>query len=343
MDIDLQDPPDLIEPFVERWREGYDIVYGIRAARTSDTAAKRLSAGWFYWAFNSMSPVRIPANVGDFRLVDRRAVEVLRQLPERNRFMKGLFAWVGFKQIGVPYVRPRRPHGESTNSFLRNLGWARRAIVSFSYGPLDLITWLALATVGLTMLAIIVQVSLRIAAPDLVPRGLTTIILVVLFVSGIQLLCLAIIGEIGTAGALLRDRMRDLVRNNPHAAKAVSVLVNNIIGSGIIARAASGNDKLDAQATALWEAWSARCDADGQLDFLGIQTLACRQMVEAGEVLIRRRPRRASDGLDVPLQLQLLEADMLDAGRNGDLVDGGRIVQGVEFNGLGQQIGRAHV
>ena len=143
--------------------------------------------------------------------------------------------------------------------------------------------------------------------------------------------------EIGIAGALLRDRMRDLVRNNPHAAKAVSVLVNNIIGSGIIARAASGNDKLDAQATALWEAWSARCDADGQLDFLGIQTLACRQMVEAGEVLIRRRPHRASDGLDVPLQLQLLEADMLDASRNGDLVDGGRIVQGVEFNGLGQR------
>lgn len=143
--------------------------------------------------------------------------------------------------------------------------------------------------------------------------------------------------EIGTAGALLRDRMRDLVRNNPHAAKAVSVLVNNIIGSGIIARAASGNAKLDAQATALWEAWSVRCDADGQLDFLGIQTLACRQMVEAGEVLIRRRPRRASDGLDVPLQLQLLEADMLDASRNGDLVDGGRIVQGVEFNGIGQR------
>ncbi|MFM8354075.1 MAG: phage portal protein, partial [Gammaproteobacteria bacterium] len=143
--------------------------------------------------------------------------------------------------------------------------------------------------------------------------------------------------EIGTAGALLRDRMRDLVRNNPHAAKAVSVLVNNIIGSGIIARAASGNEKLDAQTTALWEAWSARCDADGQLDFLGIQTLACRQMVEAGEVLIRRRPRRVSDGLDVPLQLQLLEADMLDASRNGDLVDGGRIVQGVEFNSIGQR------
>jgi glycosyltransferase involved in cell wall biosynthesis len=89
MDIDLQDPPDLFGPFIERWREGYDIVYGVRSARTWDTATKRISASWFYWAFNTMSPVRIPANVGDFRLVDRRAIEVLRQLPERNRFMKG--------------------------------------------------------------------------------------------------------------------------------------------------------------------------------------------------------------------------------------------------------------
>ena len=96
MDIDLQDPPDLFGPFIERWREGYDIVYGVRQPRAWDTMSKRLSASWFYWAFNRMSPVRIPANVGDFRLVDRRAVEVLRQLPERNRFMKGLFAWVGF-------------------------------------------------------------------------------------------------------------------------------------------------------------------------------------------------------------------------------------------------------
>lgn len=143
--------------------------------------------------------------------------------------------------------------------------------------------------------------------------------------------------EIAAAGGLLRDRMRDLVRNNPHAAKAVSVLVNNLIGSGIIPRAASGNGKLDAQATALWDAWSVRCDADGQLDFLGLQTLACRQMVEAGEVLIRRQPRRPGDGLDVPLQLQILEADMLDAGRNAELVDGGRIVQGVEFDRLGRR------
>ena len=102
MDIDLQDPPALIEPFMARWREGYDIVYGVRTQRTWDTTAKRVSASWFYRVFNSMSPVRIPENVGDFRLVDRRAVEVLRQLPERNRFMKGLFAWVGFTASACP-------------------------------------------------------------------------------------------------------------------------------------------------------------------------------------------------------------------------------------------------
>jgi lambda family phage portal protein len=143
--------------------------------------------------------------------------------------------------------------------------------------------------------------------------------------------------EIATAGALLRDRTRDLVRNNPHAAKAVSVLVNNIVGAGIMPRAASGNETLDRQADHLWETWSAQCDADGQLDFYGLQTLACREMIEAGEALIRRRPRRVSDGLDVPLQLQVIEADLLDASRNGEMRDGGRIVQGVEFDAIGRR------
>ena len=194
LDGDLQDPPELIEEFAARWRDGYEVVYGERTDREAPLLM-RVFYKLFYRVFRAMSYVRIPLDAGDFSLLDRKVIDALNALPESNRFLRGLRAWVGFKQIGVPYVRPRRPHGESTNSFLRNLGWARRAIVSFSYGPLDLITWLALATVGLTMLAIIVQVSLRIAAPDLVPRGLTTIILVVLFVSGIQLLCLAIIGS----------------------------------------------------------------------------------------------------------------------------------------------------
>nr|WP_284694337.1 phage portal protein [Rhodoplanes serenus] len=145
--------------------------------------------------------------------------------------------------------------------------------------------------------------------------------------------------EIAVAGELLRDRMRDLVRNNPHAAKAVSVLVNNIVGAGIIPRAATGDEKLDGVVNGLWEAWVRQCDADGQLDLFGLQTLACRQMIEAGEVLVRRRPRRPSDGLVVPLQIQLLEADLLDATRHGDLVDGGRIVQGIEFDAIGRRRG----
>ena len=142
--------------------------------------------------------------------------------------------------------------------------------------------------------------------------------------------------EIGVAGALLRDRMRDLVRNNPHAAKAVAVLVNNIIGAGIMPRAASGDDKLDRKVDALFERWTADCDADGQLDFYGLQTLICREMVEAGEVLVRRRQRRASDGLPVPLQLQVLEADFLDATKSGAL-GAGRLVQGIEFDPVGKR------
>ena len=102
MDIDLQDPPDADRPFIERWREGYDIVYGVRQRAPATPRPSASRRGWFYRAFNSMSPMRIPANVGDFRLIDRRAVEVLRRLPERNRFMKGLFAWVGFKRSACP-------------------------------------------------------------------------------------------------------------------------------------------------------------------------------------------------------------------------------------------------
>jgi len=142
--------------------------------------------------------------------------------------------------------------------------------------------------------------------------------------------------EIATAGALLRDRMRDLVRNNPHAAKAVAVLVNNIVGAGIMPRAASGDDRLDRTVNELWEAWARNCDADGQLDFYGLQTLICREMVEAGEVLVRRRPRRAEDGLAVPVQVQVLEADFLDATRNGE-VGSGHAVQGVEFDTIGRR------
>lgn len=111
IDVDLQDTPEIIVQFMEYWRQGYDMVYGLRASRESDSFGKRVSAQWFYKIFNRFSTIKIPENVGDFRLFDRRVANVIRQFPERNRFMKGLFAWVGFKSIGVPYSRPELGEG----------------------------------------------------------------------------------------------------------------------------------------------------------------------------------------------------------------------------------------
>ena len=157
LDGDLQDPPELIESFYQKWREGYDVVYGERVQREA-TWFLQIAYKAFYRLFRSASYVPIPLDAGDFSLIDRRVVDALNSLPENNRFMRGLRAWVGYRQTGVPYVRPERMFGRTTNSLLRNLGWARKAILSFSYAPLDLITWLALATVGFSFLAIVVQV-----------------------------------------------------------------------------------------------------------------------------------------------------------------------------------------
>lgn len=144
-------------------------------------------------------------------------------------------------------------------------------------------------------------------------------------------------GEIASGASRLRDRMRDLTRNNPHAAKAVAVLVNNIVGAGIRPRAATGTDALDNRINELWEAWAARSDADGLADFHGLTTLAVREMIEGGDVFLRRRIRRTEDKLPVPLQLQLLEADHLDDTKIGALADGGRIVRGIEYDAIGRR------
>lgn len=194
MDGDLQDPPELIEHFNQKWQEGYDVVYGVRIKREATTFLK-VAYKAFYRVFRAASYVPMPVDAGDFSLIDRRVVEVLNSLPENNRFLRGLRAWVGFKQTGVPYVRPERMFGRTTNSLLNNLGWARKAIFSFSYAPLDLITWLALVTVGLSAVAILVQIAFRILYPALVQSGFTTLIILILFMGGVQLLCLAIIGS----------------------------------------------------------------------------------------------------------------------------------------------------
>jgi len=194
LDGDLQDPPELIEPFFQKWQEGYDVVYGIRVKRDA-TLFLQIAYKAFYRLFRAASYVPMPLDAGDFSLLDRRVVAALNNLPESNRFLRGLRTWVGFKQTGVPYVRPERVFGRTTNSLLKNLGWARQAIFSFSYAPLDLITFLAFATVVASFLTIVYQITLRILRPELTPSGFTTLIVLILFIGGIQLLCLSIIGS----------------------------------------------------------------------------------------------------------------------------------------------------
>lgn len=194
MDGDLQDPPELISAFVDKWREGYDVVYGERVEREA-SRGMRLAYKLFYRGFRKASYLDVPLDAGDFGLLDRRVVDALNQLPEKHRFIRGLRTWVGFQQTGVPYVRPERLFGQTTNSVVKNLGWARRAIFSFSYAPINFMAWLAMATVGLSLLGMVVQFGLRIAYPSAAPKGVTTLLMVILFMGGIQFLCLSIIGS----------------------------------------------------------------------------------------------------------------------------------------------------
>lgn len=194
LDGDLQDPPELIPELVERWQEGYEVVYGDRVTREGSTVMNAARKA-FYRVFQRLSYVKMPVDAGDFSLIDRRAVDAINALPESHRFVRGLRAFVGFRQIGVPYERPERLFGKSSNNFIANMGWARRAIVSFSYAPLDLMGWLAFFTTGIAVLAGLVQIVLKIVLPDAAPEGYTTLIVVVLFIGGVQLMCFSVIGS----------------------------------------------------------------------------------------------------------------------------------------------------
>jgi dolichol-phosphate mannosyltransferase len=193
LDGDLQDPPEMIEAFYHKWREGYQVVYGNRVRRETNLSMQFLYKA-FYRIFSRVAYVRIPLDAGDFSLIDRSVVDTLNSLPENNRFLRGLRAWVGYRQIGVPYIRPERMFGRTTNSFIKNLGWARKAILSFSYFPLEIITWLSLIMVVLSLIGITAQILLRLLIPSVTPSGFTTLIILILLMGGIQLLCLSIIG-----------------------------------------------------------------------------------------------------------------------------------------------------
>ena len=196
MDVDLQDPPSLILEFVRLWQdEGYDTVYGVRTDRNADTAMKRLTAGGFYRLFNAVSTTtRIPENAGDFRLMDRRVVEVIKQLPERNRFMKGLFAWAGFNSIGVPYERPARVAGETKFNYWKLWNFALDGFFSFSSWPLRVWSYVGAGVALLSFLYILVIITKVIFFGIDMP-GYASLMSVILFLGGMQLISIGVLGE----------------------------------------------------------------------------------------------------------------------------------------------------
>lgn len=194
MDVDMQDPPELLIEMVARWREGYDVVYGRRVQRTSDSALKRMTARRFYQFFNRISDAPIPDNVGDFRLMDRSVVEALKRLPERVRFMKGLFSWVGFKSIAVDYERPARFAGQTKFRYWRLWNFALDGITSFSTVPLRIWTYVGtlIAAIAFVYGSFIILRTLIMGVD--VP-GYASLLAVMLFIGGVQLIGLGILGE----------------------------------------------------------------------------------------------------------------------------------------------------
>ena len=193
MDGDLQDPPELIIDFYSEWKKGNDVVYGIRYNRE---ASRLLNFFYrlFYRIFNKISYVNIPLDAGDFSLMDRQVVDAINSIPETERFIRGLRAWVGFSQIGVPYKRPERMFGKSTNNFRRNINWAKKGIFSFSFVPLEIISYLSYVVVLFSFIAISYY-TFYYFYMQTAPQGWTTITLLILFLGGIQLLSLSFISE----------------------------------------------------------------------------------------------------------------------------------------------------
>jgi glycosyltransferase involved in cell wall biosynthesis len=194
MDADLQHPPELIPDFLAKWREGYDVVYGVRQQRTGQSALSRLLAKSFYWLFDKLSDVPLPREVGDFRLLDRKVVDVINDMPERTRFMKGIFAWVGFRQIGVPYAQEERLHGKSKWGSMKLLSFAFDGLIAFSDYPLRIWALVGSIISGFAFFYIVVRLIKTLVFGIDVP-GYESIIVTILFLGGVQLITLGIIGH----------------------------------------------------------------------------------------------------------------------------------------------------
>jgi len=193
IDADLQDPPELIPTMVDHWQAGSDVVYAVRRERDGETAFKLATASGFYRLFNKLTQVDLEPNSGDFRLLDRRALDALLSMTERSRFLRGMTVWVGFRQTAIPYERDARHAGETKYTLRKMLRFSLDAIASFSHLPLQLATYVGLLSAGLAFIAIPVVVGLRIAGSYL--PGFGSITIAILLLGGIQLIALGVIGE----------------------------------------------------------------------------------------------------------------------------------------------------
>lgn len=194
LDGDLQDPPELIEAFHVKWNEGYDVIYGTRVKREMPWHWGLMYKA-FYRIFSAFSYVPIPLDAGDFSLMDRRVVTWILSCPERDVFMRGLRAYVGFKQTGVKYIRPERMFGESTNSFLKNLGWAKKGIFSFSDAPLAMLTSTGIVLFSISTLMAVTFALLKIFFPDIAPKGTTTLLIFILLFGSFNLFAIGLVGN----------------------------------------------------------------------------------------------------------------------------------------------------
>ena len=193
LDADLQDPPELIPEMLQEWSEGYDVVYGQRRKRAGESTSKKFFAFAFYRIFEKIAGLKVPRDTGDFRLMDRRAVDALQSLRERHRFVRGMVSWIGYHQKAVQYDRPERFAGVTKYPFRKSLFLAIDAITSFTYAPLRLASYLGLATSALAFLYIVVVVALKLVGISF--PGYTSIMAAILLLGGVQLTVLGILGE----------------------------------------------------------------------------------------------------------------------------------------------------
>ena len=208
IDADLQDPPEVVLEMIQKWKEGYEVVYGVRSSRDGETWFKRVTASAFYRIINRITGIKIPVDTGDFRLMDRLVVNSVLQMPEHNRFLRGMVTWVGYKQTGIYYERQARFAGETKFTVRRMTRFAMDAITGFSYFPLQLATYFGFITAVISALAIILVILLRLFTPGEALLGQATTLVTVLFLGSVQLISLGIIGE-------YLGRIYDEVRGRP--------------------------------------------------------------------------------------------------------------------------------